>query len=210
MTDVIEFRGEQQAMSSKHTGIEPDVFNEYIRSVTSQDPAINLNINTDFDGDQSVEQLADSFLIGNEMLSSDPDGEPIELTPEYLEANVDLDSLVRIFGEKLVQGMTDRLRSGELAPQDEIDEQHRRLNEIITKRMSADCTEDRYVWFTLRRDGNFNYVDWPVASYVGHSRWDIWELPQVEKALTRLKRNRTITNISVIGKLPKNWYQAAL
>lgn len=134
----------------------------------------------------------------------------MEIAPEYLETNVDLDALKHTFGEKLVEGMTNRLHGGERASQEDIDEMDHRINSIIAERMSAVHAKNHYVWFTHRRDNRFTYVDWPVAGYVGRNRFDVWDLPQVEKALTRLKRNRTITNISVIGKLPEHWYNGAL
>lgn len=189
MTLAVEFRGEQQAMSSKHTGVAPTTFNDYIKSVVAQEPTLTVDITPE---------------------PTDYMGQPVTITPEYLEANVDMDELHRIFGERLVKGMNERLRSGELAPQEEIDEQHRRINEIVAMRMPVKPEDERYVWFTFRRDGRYNYIDWPVASYAGHSRWDIWHAARTEKVLTRLKKNRTITHISVTGKLPKHWYQTAL
>lgn len=163
----------------------------------------------DFNGGQSEKDQVEAFQLGNEMLSSNPDGGPIELTPRYIHDNVDLDKLRELYGEQLVMRMNENLRSGMLADPDVINEVHRRMNEIVAERLGFKGPE-RMVWFTFRRDGKFNYVDWPVAEYVGHDRRDIWYLSWVEKALTRLKRNRTITNISVTGVIPKHWYQVAL
>lgn len=200
MTLTVAFRGEQSAMSSKHTGVPSDDFNEYIKSINSQEPISEAKFHID----------DDAFKLGNHMLSSNPDAEPIEVITGTIEEYGDMDKLVEIFGKHMEESITTRLRSGDLADIDIVNSAHQRLIDIVARRLHRN-KPDTLIWLRLHRcEANYATVDWPVAAYIGVYRFDLWERNDVQKALTRLKRNRTIVDISVKGPIPKHWYYTAI